>query len=57
MSPPAETPVGELITFDGHTPAPEPAGNRAVKAWKKVGESFGTDSEGIGLSVLNFDET
>lgn len=28
LSPPAGTPVGELITFDGHAAQPEPAGER-----------------------------
>lgn len=29
LSPPADTPVGELITFDGHAAQPEPAGERS----------------------------
>jgi aminoacyl tRNA synthase complex-interacting multifunctional protein 1 len=36
VQPPEGVPVGELVKFDGHLPEPAAAGNRAVKAWKKV---------------------
>mmetsp|Transcript_16988 Transcript_16988/g.33665 ORF Transcript_16988/g.33665 Transcript_16988/m.33665 type:complete len:222 (+) Transcript_16988:87-752(+) len=45
--PPSGTPAGTLVTFSGHLNKPDPAGNRAVKAWKKIGKSFFTDSDGV----------
>eukprot|EP00953_Heterococcus_sp_UTEX-ZZ885_P013787 7861-Heterococcus_DN1.PRE.1 len=35
LKPPSGVPVGELVSFEGHLPAPVDPGNRAVKAWKK----------------------
>ena len=40
VTPPMGSSPGELLTVAGHKSAPEPAGNRAVKAWKKVGGNF-----------------
>lgn len=39
--------VGELITFAGHKPEPEPAGNRASKAFTKVADELVTDDNGL----------
>ena len=40
---------GELVTFRGHLADPSPTGNRAVKAWKKVSNSFETDANGNAM--------
>jgi len=39
--------VGELITFAGHKPEPEPAGNRASKAFTKVADDLFVDDGGL----------
>ena len=44
---PAAAKVGELITFAGHKPEPEPAGNRASKAFTKVAEDLFVDDSGV----------
>ena len=44
---PAGAKVGELITFAGHKPEPEPAGNRASKAFTKVADDLVTDDNGL----------
>lgn len=49
--PPPGVPAGELVTFTGHTSEPAATGNRAVKAWKKVGGSFSTDADGNAMFV------
>jgi len=47
--PPAGVAAGELVTFDGHLAAPVDAGNRAVKAFKKVAGLFKTDDSGAAV--------
>jgi methionine--tRNA ligase beta chain len=43
LSPPDNVPIGELITFEGHSSAPAEAGNRASKAFSKVADDFFVD--------------
>ncbi len=40
LSPKTDTPIGELITFEGHISAPVEPGNRASKAFSKIMENF-----------------
>jgi hypothetical protein len=47
LVPPEGTPLGELVTFEGHAAAPVEAGNRAVKAWKKVAKTVSVGEDGV----------
>lgn len=49
LAPPQGTPVGELITFEGHRVAPIDAGNRATKAFDRVCEDLKTDDAGVAM--------
>mmetsp|Transcript_38962 Transcript_38962/g.51383 ORF Transcript_38962/g.51383 Transcript_38962/m.51383 type:complete len:242 (+) Transcript_38962:88-813(+) len=40
LAPPEGTPVGELITFEGHLAQPIDAGNRATKAFGKIADDL-----------------
>jgi len=51
LTPPAGSEPGELITFEGHISEPAAPGNRAVKAWKKVGGQFETGGDGAGRFI------
>jgi len=44
---PEAAPVGQLVTFSGHKPEPEPAGNRASKAFSKVADELFVDDNGV----------
>jgi len=46
LAPPPGTPVGELVTFEGHAAEPMAAGNRASKAYGKVAPELHVDDEG-----------
>ncbi len=39
--------MGELITFPGHISKPIEAGNRATKAFLKIGSGFCADEKGM----------
>lgn len=47
LSPPQGVSIGQLITFDGHKPEPEPPGNRASKAFTKVADDLFVNEGGI----------
>lgn len=47
LVPPADAPLGELITFEGHASSPVDPGNRAVKAWKKVAKTVSVGEDGV----------
>lgn len=51
VSPPGDTPVGEVIRFPGHVLDPAPVGNRAAKSLKKIGKYFKTDQDGNAVFV------
>ena len=44
---PDGAPVGQLVTFSGYKPEPEPAGNRASKAFTKVADDLFVDDNGV----------
>jgi methionine--tRNA ligase beta chain len=46
LAPPADAVPGELITFAGHKPQPEPPGNRASKAYSKLADDFFVNESG-----------
>lgn len=47
LCPPADVPLGELVTFEGHLSSPVDAGNRAGKAWKKVAKTVAVDDSKV----------
>lgn len=51
VNPPEGAVPGEVVTFEGHTSEPMAAGNRAVKAFKKVGDDFITDDDGVAMYI------
>lgn len=50
LCPPEGVPVGELVTFEGHSSSPVEAGNRAGKAWKKVSKTLAVDETKVRVS-------
>lgn len=51
LSPPPDVPPGELVTFEGHASSPVEAGNRAVKAWKKVSKTLIVNEDKVRVRV------
>ncbi|CAM9317082.1 unnamed protein product [Chrysoparadoxa australica] len=47
LDPPAGTPIGELLTFEGHRATPLDPGNRAGKAWKKVAKTVSVGEDKV----------
>lgn len=47
LSAPADTPIGELITFSGHKASPIDPGNRASKAFDRIAESLRCTDDGV----------
>lgn len=47
LLPPADTPLGELVSFEGHVIKPEEPGNRATKAYSKISTEFVVNENGI----------
>lgn len=50
LCPPEGVPLGELVTFKGHSSSPVEAGNRAGKAWKKVSKTLAVDETKVRVS-------
>lgn len=49
LSPPSGVPPGELVTFEGHASSPVEAGNRAVKAWKRVSKTLEVNEDKVNV--------
>lgn len=49
LAAPEDTPLGELITFEGHKSAPIDAGNRATKAFDRIAAELRTDENGTAF--------
>ncbi len=47
LLPPPDAPLGELVTFDGHRPAPIDPGNRATKAFDRVADKLSCGPDGV----------
>eukprot|EP01038_Epipyxis_sp_PR26KG_P012328 gene12328-16535_t len=47
LSPPPQTPIGDLITFKGYSSQPVEAGNKASKSYSKIADDFFVNDEGI----------
>jgi len=47
LLPPANTPAGELVGFEGHVIKPEEPGNRATKAYSKISTEFLVNDSGV----------
>lgn len=49
LAAPEGAPIGELVTFEGHRPAPIDPGNRATKAFDRVAGDLSTKENGVAL--------
>eukprot|EP01035_Chromulina_nebulosa_P018622 gene18622-24355_t len=47
LIPPADAPIGQLITFEGHLSEPVEPGNRATKAFTKIADGFYVNEQGV----------
>lgn len=47
LIPPADVPLGELVSFEGHVIKPEEPGNRATKAYSKISGDFVVSDDGV----------
>lgn len=49
LSAPQDTPIGELVTFEGHRSAPIDPSNRATKAFDRVADALSTNEDGVAM--------